>query len=276
MNEAHEPDQAGEWLTVAQAAAALGVSARAVQKRCASGKIAARRVTTPQGAKWEIDANPLGRTSEPAREHGARTSEHGTRTSEPAREHGARTSEPAREHGTRTSEPSEHEPANEPANESDANQRTDADSYAARLIEAQAAEILFLRAQIEAANLNAARWAQEARDMRQLYAKALMPATEDSVPAIAQEAQNGAQNSGTTATSPEPIIEAQRPAEPLSGVQIGAHDAEPERRKPESASEIEPAAAQKMAADEDEAKSWYPPPRPDTAWTRAKRWLIGG
>ena len=254
MNEAHEPDQAGEWLTVAQAAAALGVSARAVQKRCASGKIAARRVTTPQGAKWEIDANPLGRTSEPAREHGARTSEH----------------------GTRTSEPSEHEPANEPANESDANQRTDADSYAARLIEAQAAEILFLRAQIEAANLNAARWAQEARDMRQLYAKALMPATEDSVPAIAQEAQNGAQNSGTTATSPEPIIEAQRPAEPLSGVQIGAHDAEPERRKPESASEIEPAAAQKMAADEDEAKSWYPPPRPDTAWTRAKRWLIGG
>ena len=49
------------------------------------------------------------------------------------------------------------------------------DGYAARLIAQLEGENAFLRAQIEAANLNAARWAQEAREARQLYAKAPDP-----------------------------------------------------------------------------------------------------
>jgi hypothetical protein len=61
-----------QWLTVSEAASHLGVSVRAVQKRCKSGTLAARRIETPQGAKWEIDANQLTRTW--------------TRTGEPGRE----------------------------------------------------------------------------------------------------------------------------------------------------------------------------------------------
>lgn len=60
----------GEWLTVGEVAARLGVSERAIQKRCRAGTIKARRVTTPQGKRWEVDARQLSteqtnRTDEP-------------------------------------------------------------------------------------------------------------------------------------------------------------------------------------------------------------------
>ncbi len=201
MSEPHtEPDNAGAFLTVAQASAALGVSSRSIQKRCASGKIAARRIVTPQGAKWEIDANQL-----------ARTGEQSTRTREP---------EP------RTGELKMGEPANdgrEPIGahvQNDANLRTGGADYAARLIEAQAAEIAFLRAQIEAANLNAARWAQQARDAQRLCEKALPAPGEDSGHSHAQEAAQGAQNPETGKEAAPPMLEAQRPPEPQSGAQI--------------------------------------------------------
>jgi len=48
-----------QWLTVSQAAAALGISARAVQKRCVSGKLTARRVATSGGDRWEVDGANL-------------------------------------------------------------------------------------------------------------------------------------------------------------------------------------------------------------------------
>jgi excisionase family DNA binding protein len=44
-----------EYLTVAQAAARLGLKERTVQKYCAAGKLAARRVSTPTGDAWQID-----------------------------------------------------------------------------------------------------------------------------------------------------------------------------------------------------------------------------
>jgi hypothetical protein len=61
--------EAAKWLPVGEVAARLGISERAVQKRCASGKMAARRITTPQGGKWEVDARalegtPLERTAQ--------------------------------------------------------------------------------------------------------------------------------------------------------------------------------------------------------------------
>jgi hypothetical protein len=54
-----ESTAGGEWLTVAQAANRLGVSPRAVQKRCANGTLAARRVSTPAGDRWEVEAANL-------------------------------------------------------------------------------------------------------------------------------------------------------------------------------------------------------------------------
>lgn len=48
-----------EWLTVSQAAAALGVSTRTVQKRIARGEIEARRVPWQKGERFEIEARTL-------------------------------------------------------------------------------------------------------------------------------------------------------------------------------------------------------------------------
>lgn len=66
--ETQSEQDAGDWLTVTQAAARLGVSVRAVQKRCQSGKLKAQRVETAQGVRWEVDGRELGRerTNEPA------------------------------------------------------------------------------------------------------------------------------------------------------------------------------------------------------------------
>ena len=47
------------WLTVAQAAAHLEVSERAIQRRCKNGKLRARLTPTPTGQQWEIDAEAI-------------------------------------------------------------------------------------------------------------------------------------------------------------------------------------------------------------------------
>ena len=61
-------DARGQWLSTTQAGAALRISARAVQKRCAAGTLTARRVPIPGGFKWEVDARELeGGTPEPNR-----------------------------------------------------------------------------------------------------------------------------------------------------------------------------------------------------------------
>jgi len=44
------------WLTVSQAAAALGVSERTIRRRCESGKIASHLATTENGREWQIEA----------------------------------------------------------------------------------------------------------------------------------------------------------------------------------------------------------------------------
>jgi excisionase family DNA binding protein len=75
-----------EYLTVSQAAARLGLKERTIQKYCASGKLTARRVSTPTGDAWQIDrasfeaieaANnvPNERTNE-HRTNGERTPKH--------------------------------------------------------------------------------------------------------------------------------------------------------------------------------------------------------
>lgn len=42
------------WLSTSEAAAALGVSERTIQRRANAGKLTARKVTTGDGEKWEI------------------------------------------------------------------------------------------------------------------------------------------------------------------------------------------------------------------------------
>lgn len=56
QNQGH----AVQWIDATEAARRLGISPRAVQKRCATGKMAARRITTAQGVRWELDARELG------------------------------------------------------------------------------------------------------------------------------------------------------------------------------------------------------------------------
>jgi excisionase family DNA binding protein len=126
-----------EYLTVAEAAARLGISPRAVQKRCASGSITARRI----GGQWQVLALNAMRTGEPQNEHqdanrtdGVRTDSHSKRT-EPANE---RTigREPNRELAN------QNELQNEPA--------------AAALLAQSREEVLFLRGLIEQRDRDAA------------------------------------------------------------------------------------------------------------------------
>jgi hypothetical protein len=69
------------WLSVAMVSGRLGISARAVQKRCAGGTLPARRVVVPGGIRWEVDgraigheldANPANFGREPANQNGSR------------------------------------------------------------------------------------------------------------------------------------------------------------------------------------------------------------
>lgn len=126
--------RSGEWLTVSQAAAALGISERAIQKRCASGKLAARRVETAQGTRWEIDANQITRT--------------GTRTGEP----NARTLDANQRTKSPESPELTHEIGREPTNQQDANHANAQADFHAHLVE----ENRFLRGLVEQRDRDAA------------------------------------------------------------------------------------------------------------------------
>jgi hypothetical protein len=55
-----------EWLTTSEAAARLKMSERTVRRRCAAGKLRARRVTTDEGIFWQVDAASLPTDGEPS------------------------------------------------------------------------------------------------------------------------------------------------------------------------------------------------------------------
>ena len=123
-NAPSEPDLSN-WLCVADVAAQLGVSARAVQKRCALGKMAARRVAVPGGVRWEVDASSLsleGRepSREPANQQDANPANQGR---EPANQNGSFGSRPgsfdAQEAANLDANPRTEgrEPTNEPTNQ---------------------------------------------------------------------------------------------------------------------------------------------------------------
>ncbi len=63
--DANTATTATQWLSVAVTARRVGVSPRAIQRRCQSGKYHARRVNTPKGEVWEVDEGTLESTATP-------------------------------------------------------------------------------------------------------------------------------------------------------------------------------------------------------------------
>jgi hypothetical protein len=162
----------GDWLTVSQAAARLGVSERAIQKRCNGGKIKARRTVTPQGTRWEIDPNEITRTTE--------------RTPEPNEPIGReRTNEPPNqtpEHGSFAVQIHPNQRTEPP--EQDANRRTEPSEREAEM----KAEIQFLRGMVEAQNRDAAEMRAALRAALALSQKALTEGTQSTLESAAIEA----------------------------------------------------------------------------------------
>lgn len=58
-DDARSATTATQWLSVAVAARLVGVSPRAIQRRCQSGKYNARLVRAPKGEVWEVDCRAL-------------------------------------------------------------------------------------------------------------------------------------------------------------------------------------------------------------------------
>lgn len=126
-----EPNEQGgaQWRTVGEVAALLGVSERAVQKRCTAGTLSARRMETPKGAVWEIDARSIQQRPNKA-----------VRDAEPNRE-----LSPSRT--VRRSEPTDAAPDRS---------MSSAPDFAGRYVEQLEQENRFLRSQVEEGNRNAA------------------------------------------------------------------------------------------------------------------------
>jgi hypothetical protein len=155
-------------LTVAEVAARLGISARAVQKQCNSGKLTARRIEAPSGAHWEIDAAQFERTDEP----NARTGER-TRQSDPP-ELANLSNEPANFNGGKQDQDAANLGANSRTDDPEPTNRT------RELLAEKDARIEDLRAQIdawrlqaEAANRTAAETSAALREALKVLPKAL-------------------------------------------------------------------------------------------------------
>jgi hypothetical protein len=193
-----EPDTGGDWLTVSSAAAALGVSPRSIQRRCVAGTLAARLVATGNGQRWEID--PAALDNSPRRDtNDANDSD--TNDATAARDATQTTATPRAKRHKR-----QRRDTNDATQTTVATVATPGDSYAARLIEAQAAEIEFLKGTIEAERRESALTVAALRDAIKAMPKAL-PAPGDMASATPEPlsvAQPGA-------TSTAGIIEAQRP-----------------------------------------------------------------
>jgi uncharacterized protein YicC (UPF0701 family) len=66
MNEQTGQKTSTRWLTVAEAATQIGISERAIQRRCKSGKLRSRLIATPTGQQWEIDPTELEENTKPS------------------------------------------------------------------------------------------------------------------------------------------------------------------------------------------------------------------
>lgn len=133
-----------EYLTVAEAASRLGISTRAVQKRCASGSITAQRI----GGQWQVLALDSMRTGELQNEpvRSANEPQDANRTNGVRTDSRSKRTEPANERTIGR------EPNREPANQNELQN----EPAAAALLAQSREEILFLRGLIEQRDRDAA------------------------------------------------------------------------------------------------------------------------
>ncbi len=184
-----------KWLTVAQAAARLGVSKRAVQKRAARGTLAARRIERDGATLWEIDpanmdapANPRPRTNgrEPANLSGEVGAPIETFHAQERREPPANMDAPANR------EPRTDGRAHEMSAEREADYRT---------------EISFLRGLIEQRDRDAAELRAALRKALEAQPRALMAASEPAP--TPQESPRTGESDGAAPITPEAPKDAQ-------------------------------------------------------------------
>jgi hypothetical protein len=171
------------WLTTSQAAARLGISERAVQKRCTSGKLTARR--TDDG-RWEIAADSLPRTGEPNR----------TRTN--------RTGEP--QDGNRANL-STIQDANEP---NLGRERTEPDANQFTRMEA---EVLFLRSMVEQHQRSEAELRAALREALRAMPKAIEAAAQSTLQTSREDAPGRAESVPASKHTPEASSNKQRQPE---------------------------------------------------------------
>ncbi len=165
MNETNASTRADEWLTVSQAAAALEVSERTVRRRCENGKLAARLATADSGTVWEVSAAAV---------KAADTAVIAADTLRPR------------------SESESDEAAAIPTDTADSAPQAAAIAADSDFLAHLQSENVFLRAQVEAANRQAAEATAALREYLKISAKAL-PSAEYS------QAKNGLEPSKTGA-----------------------------------------------------------------------------
>lgn len=188
-------DTGAQWLSVADAAARLGVSVRAVQKRCALGKMAARRAVVAGGVRWEIEGREL--------------------RSEPDANPANLGREPHSQNGSFGSRPRSFD-AQEAAN-LDANPRTDGrepmganDGRELRELLAREREFSgFLKAQLEEANRNAAELRASLREALRAMPKQL-PAPSSESPDLGARIEAGRAQNGEAGTYGHDALEARQ------------------------------------------------------------------
>jgi hypothetical protein len=155
--EPFDAGDAGAWLSVSAAALALGVSARAIQKRAERGTLTARRVAHGRAHRWEIDAREIGgdafaNGSQDVRKMGAKRSQDVRDIAAPERE-------PVRERFAKGSQDG----------------RDDDDGLTARLLTQLETENKFLRATVEQLQRSNAETHAEHRAALKLLGAASVP-----------------------------------------------------------------------------------------------------
>lgn len=169
-----------KYLTVSQAAARLGLKERTVQKHCAAGKLAARRVSTPTGDAWQIDRAQF-EASEAANEAAnERTNAH--RTNE-------RTANAQHPQNELPISKSTERTANERTHSGErTNERTgDAAENMSAILAQSREEILFLRSMLEARDRDAAELRAALRKALEAMPKALPDGSTPNAENIARE-----------------------------------------------------------------------------------------
>lgn len=236
-------EMGADWLTVAQTAALLGLSSRAVQRRCKTGQLVARLVADKGGQHWQIGARPDGKPLEAATlATPATVANDGNDAPNDTRDSG-------NDGQTTPYEGNDATPATLATEQTTGatvgtTPSTEAhDALTSRYVAHLESEVAHLRGQIEAHARAEAELRAALREALKLSSRALPAPGEDSVTnrgdgadleqlgtqkreklgqvgtettdaELAQISLNGAQIDPTAPTSSEPIIEAQRAAQP--------------------------------------------------------------